>query len=131
MPYQVQDTTMKTETGEADPDHNLIFKSIAAPVVAILTEAAQGHNTRIDAATIGAVHDDHIPPLEATAIDHAATHHIDHIADHPYIEVLQLTNPEIAVDHAHDLPTYLQGRTHTDQVHIPADHEESHTSRRT
>ena len=36
-----------------------------------------------------------------------------------HIEVLQLTNPEITVDHAHNHPTDLQGKTHTDQVHIP------------
>ena len=35
------------------------------------------------------------------------------------------------VDHTHDHPTDLQGRTHTDQVHIPAGQKETHTSRRT
>ena len=59
------------------------------------------------------------------------THHIDHIADHPHIEVLQLTSQEITADHSHNHPTDLQGRTHIDQVHIAADHEENHTSRRT
>ena len=29
MPDQVQDKTMKTGTGKVDPDHNLIFASIA------------------------------------------------------------------------------------------------------
>ena len=85
----------------------------------------------MDVATLGAAHDDHPPPIEATAIDLAMTHHIDCIADHPDIEVLQLTNPAITADHAHDHPTDLQGRTHKDQVHIPGDHEENHTSRRT
>ena len=71
------------------------------------------------------------PPIEATAINLTMTHHIDLIADHPHIEVLQHINPEITVGHTHDHPTNLQGRTHTDQVHIPADHKENHTSRRT
>ena len=30
MPGQVQDTTVKTETGKADQDHNLIFKDTTA-----------------------------------------------------------------------------------------------------
>ena len=99
MPDQVQDTTMKTKTGEADPDYNLILKDIALQVIAIHTEAIQGHNTGINATTTGAVHDDHAPPIEATAINLATTHYINHIADNPHIEVLQLTNPEITVDH--------------------------------
>ena len=69
------------------------------------------------------------PHIETAAIDPAMTHHINHIADHPHLEVLQLTNPEITIDHTQDHPTNLQSRTHTDQVHIPADHEENHTSR--
>ena len=128
MPDQVQDTTMKTETGKADPDHNLIFEIIAAQVVMILKEATQGHNTGIDAAAIGAAHNDCTPPVEAKAINLTATCHINHIADNPHIEVLQLINPEIAVDPTHNHPTNLQGRTH---IHIPADHKENHTSRRT
>ena len=131
MPDQIQDTTMKTETGKADPDHNLIFKNIAAQVIMIPTEAAQGHNTGIDTATTGAAHDDHALPMEATAINLTMTHHIDCITDHPQIELLQLTNSEIAVDHAHDHLTDLQDRTHTDQVHNPAYHKENHTLRRT
>ena len=67
----------------------------------------------------------------ATAINLTATYNINHITDYPHIEVLQLTNTEIAVDHAHNHSTDLQGRTHTDQVHIPADQKENHTSRRT
>ena len=63
-------------------------------------------------------HNDHAPPIEATAIYLATTCHINLITDHPDIEVLQLINPEITVDHTHDHPTNLQGRTHTDQVHI-------------
>ena len=59
------------------------------------------------------------------------THNTNHLADHPHIEVLQLSTPEIAVDHAQDHPTYLQGETYTDQIHIPADHEANHTPRRT
>ena len=92
MTDQVQDTTMKTQIGTANPGHNPILKGITAPVITIPTKATQGHNTGIDTATIRAVHDDHAPPVEATAIGPTGTHHI---ADHPHIEVLQLTNPEI------------------------------------
>ena len=97
----------------------------------IHTEAAHGHNTRINAATTGAAHNAHAPPIEVTAINLTVTHHIYHIADHPHIEVLQLTTPEIIVDHAHDHPTNLQGETCTGHIHIPADHKANHTSRRT
>ena len=131
MPDQVQDTAMKTETGKANPDHNLIFEEITAWVILIPTEAALDHNTGIDMASTGAVHNNHAPPIGPTAIDLTMTHHIDHIADHPHIEVLQLINPEIAVGHIHDHPTDLQSRMHIDQVHTPADHVEDHTPRRT
>ena len=97
----------------------------------ILTEAMQGHNTGIDVATTGAAHDGCNPPIQASAIYLTVTHHINLIADHPYIEVLQHINPEIAAGHTHDHPTDPQGRTHTVQVCIPADHEENHTPRRT
>ena len=50
----------------------------------------------------GTAHNDHTPPIQATVINLAVTHHIDHIIDHPHIGVLQLTNPEITVDHTHD-----------------------------
>ena len=131
MPDLHQDTTMKKETGKANPDHNLIFKNIAAQVITIHTESNQGHNTGTDAATTGAAHDNHTLPIEVTDINLSATHHINLTTDHTHIEVLQLFTPEITVGHTHDHPTDLQGRTHTDQVHIPANHEENHTSRRT
>ena len=132
MQDQVQDITMKTETGKANPDCNLIFKDNVTWVIKIHTEAAQGHNTGINAATTGAAHNDHTPPIEAAATNLTVTYHIDHIAHHPHIEVLQLTNPEIAVvDHTHNHPTDLQGKTCTYHVHIPADHEEENTSRKT
>ena len=54
---QVQGTTMKTGTGEANPDHNLIFTDIAAQVIVIHTEDAQGHNIGIIPATTGAAPD--------------------------------------------------------------------------
>ena len=95
LPDLVQDTTMKKEKGEANLDHNLIFENIAACIIAILTEAVQGHNTRIDAATTGAAHNNCALPIEATTIDLTMTHHIDYITDHPHIEGLQLINPEI------------------------------------
>ena len=69
--------------------------------------------------------------MEITAIDLAMTHHNDHIADHPHIGVPQLTSLDITVDHAHDHPTNLQSKTYTGHIHIPADHEANHTSRRT
>ena len=97
----------------------------------IHTEVTQDHNIRIIATTTGAANIAHAPPIEVTAINLTATHHINHITDHPHIEVLQLTTPEIAEGHTHDHPTNLQGKIYTDQVHIPADHEASHTSSRT
>ena len=127
MPDQVHNTTMKTETGKVNPDHNLIFTGIAARVIMIHTEAAQGHLIEIITATIGAAHNAHTPPTEVTAINITVTHHIINILDHPHIEVLQLTTPEIAVGHTHDHPTYLQSETCTYQIHIPADHEANHT----
>ena len=96
----------------------------------IHTEATQGCNTRINAATTGAAHDSHASPIEVTAINPAMTHHTDHITDHPHIEVLQLTTPEIAVDYTYYHSTNLQGETHTDQVHIPTDYVVNHILRR-
>ena len=128
---QIWDTIVGTETGKANPDHSHTFTNIAAWVIVIPTEAALDHNTRIDAATTGAAHSDHASPIEATAIDLTMIHHIDHIADCPHTEALQVINPEITVGHIHNHPTDLQGRTHVDQVHTPADHEKNHTPRRT
>ena len=71
-------------------------------------EDTQGHNTGINAATTGAAHDVHNPPIEVTAIDLTVTHYIDHITDHPHTEVLQLTTPETTVEHAH--PSYQSSR---------------------
>ena len=122
---------MKTETGKADPDHSHTFANITAEVIMIPTEAALDHNTRIDATTSGAAHNNCAPPIEATAIDLTMTHDINHITDHPHIDALQVINPEILVGHIHDHPTDLQGRTHVDQVHTPADHKKNHTPRRT
>ena len=93
----------------------------------ICIEAALDCNTRIDAAITGAAHDDCAPLIEATATDLTMICHIDHIADHPHIEVLQLINSEMRVGHIHDHPTDLQSRTQVDQVHTPADNEENHT----
>ena len=94
MPDLVQDITMKTGTSEANPNHTHIFKNIAAQVIMILTEAVQGHNTGINVATTGAVHNNHAPPIEAKAIDLTMTHHIDCIAEHPHIDALQVTNQD-------------------------------------
>ena len=132
MPEQGQGTTMKTGKGEANPDHYLIFTDIAAQVIAIHTEATQGHNIGIIAATTVVAHDAHALPIEVTTINLAMTHHIDCTTDHPHIEVLNLSTPEMTVGHAHNHPTDIQGETtHTDQVHIPADNKANHTSRRT
>ena len=68
----------------------------------ILTEATQGHNTGIDAATIGAAHDDHASHIEVTIINLTATHPINHIADSPHIEISQCTKLGITVDQSQD-----------------------------
>ena len=57
MPDQVQDTTMKTEAGEGNPYHSLIFKDIATQVM-ICIEAALDCDTKIDAAITEAAHND-------------------------------------------------------------------------
>ena len=109
MPDHVHHTTMKTGTGEADPDHNLISADITAQVIMIHTEAVQGHITVIHVATTGAAHNTHAPPIRVTAINPAMTHHTDHITDdHPCIAVLQLTTLEITVDHSQ--PSYKSSR---------------------
>ena len=71
------------ETDKVNPDCTLTTENITAQVIVIPIEAALDHNTRIDAATTGAVHDNLTPPIEATAIDLVTTLHIDHITDHP------------------------------------------------
>ena len=97
------------ETDEANLDHSLTFKDIAAQVMTIPIEAALDHNTRIDAAITGAAPDILTPPIEATAINLTVTHHIDHITDHPCIGTLQVINPQITVGHIQDHPTGLKG----------------------
>ena len=104
-PDQVQGTTMKTGTGKVVPGHNLFFTEIAAQVIRTHTEATPGHDIGIITATPGVAHDSHAPYTEITAIDPTATHHTDPTADHPHIEVLKLTTPEIIVDHIHIHPT--------------------------
>ena len=126
-----QGATMKTGTGEAIQDHNLISTDTTAQVITIHTKATPGHNIGIIAATPGVAHDAHTPHIGITAINPTSTHHTYLITDHPHMEVLQLTTPEIEVDHAHNLPTNLQGETHTNHIHIPVDHVANHTSRRT
>ena len=125
----LQDTITKRETVKADLNQNVIFENNTFQVITILTETTQGHNTGTDEASMGAAHNNHTTHIEAKAINLTVTCCINHIANHPHIEVLQLTNPEIAVGHAHDHPTDLKGRTHMDQVHIPASNEENHTLR--
>ena len=128
---QVQDTTMKTRTGEVIPDHNLIFTDIAAQVIMTYTEAAPGHAIGIITVTPGVAHGAHVPHIEITVNDPAMTHHTDLITDHPHIEVPLLTTPEIIVDHIHIHPTNPQGEFHIGHTHTPADHEANHTTRRT
>ena len=120
MPDQVQETTMKIETGKANPDQSPTFKDITAQVIMICIEVALDHNTGIDAATTGADHDDLTQPTEDIATDLAMTHHTGHITDHPNIEALQVINLETAVDHIHDHPTDLQGMNLTNQIHTSA-----------
>ena len=88
MPVQVDNTTVKTGTGEVDPDHNLISADIKPQVAMIHTEATEGHIIGIITTTTGAAHSVHAPPMEGTAINLVTTHCIDLIADHPNIEVL-------------------------------------------
>ena len=59
------------------------------------------------------------------------THHINLIADHPHIEVPQLTTPEIIVDLIHVHPTNPQDKICISHIHTPADHEANHTIKRT
>ena len=111
---------MKIKTSTADPDHSPTTKDIAAQVIMICIETTLNHNTRIDAATTEAAHDDLTQPTKDTATDLTVTHCIGHTADHPHITALQVIDPKIAVGHIHDNPTDLQGMNHTDQIHTPA-----------
>ena len=97
----------------------------------IHTEATPDHDIGIIAATPGVAYNAHAPHTEIIAINPTGTHHTNLIADHPHIDVLQLTAPENVVDHIHINPTNLQGKIHTSYIHIPADHEANHISRRT
>ena len=76
---------MKTGTSKVDPDHNVIFANSTVQFIIIHTEAAQGHNIGIITATTEAAHDVHAPPIE-------------------------VTTPEITVDHTHDHPTNFKVR---------------------
>ena len=120
MPDGFQGTTMKIETGKADPDHSHTFKDIAAQAIAICIEATPDCNTGIDAATTEAAHNDLAQPREDTATDLTMTPHTNHIADHPSIEALQVINPKIVVGHVHAPPTNLQDMNLADQIHTPA-----------
>ena len=122
---------MIIETGKANPDHSLTFEDITAQVIMIPIEATLDHSNRIDAATTGAAHDDLAPPIEATAINFATTHHINHFTDHPHREALQVIDLEITVSHIHDHPTDLQGMNNVDQLHNPAGQDQNHIPRRT
>ena len=81
---------MKIETGEANPDHSPSFKDLTAWVIAIHIEATLDHNTRVDATTTGAAHNDLTQSTEDTATNLTVTHHTGHITDHPNIEALQV-----------------------------------------
>ena len=122
---------MKIETDAANPDHSPTTKGIAFQVIMICIEATLDPRTNIDAATTEVAHDDFAQTTEGTATYPTVTHHTGHIADHPYIAVLCVINPEITVDHTEDHPTDLQGMNHADQIHTPAGQEESHIPRRT
>ena len=109
---------MKIETGKADPDHSHSFEDITTQVITVHIEATLDHNTRTDVTTAGAAHNDLTQPTEDAATDLTMTHHTDHIADHPHIEVLQVIGPEITVYHINDHPTDLQDMNLTNQIHI-------------
>ena len=83
MRDQIQGTTMKIETGEANSDHSHTFENIAAQSIAIHMEAALDCSTGIDAATRETAHNDLAQPTKDTATDLAMTHHANHIADFP------------------------------------------------
>ena len=131
MPDQVQGTTVKTETDEANQDHSPIFVDITAQVITIHIEATLGHNTEIDATTTGAVHDDLAQFTEDTATDITMTLHTGHITDPPTFKDLQVMNLRIAVDHIHDHPIDPQDMDLADQIHIPARQEKDCILRRT
>ena len=118
MPDQVQDTTMKTGTGEVIPDYNLILTDIAVRAIMIHTEATPGNSTGTIAATPGVTNDGHAPHIEIIAINPATAHHTDPIADCPHTEVLQLTTQR---DHSrsHWCPSYKSSRwdLHRSQSH--------------
>ena len=101
MPNQVWGTTVKIETSKADPDHSLTFKDLAAWVIVIPTEAALDFNTRTDAITSEAAHDDLTQLTKHKATDLAMTHYTGCIAGLPNINALQVINPEIIVDYIH------------------------------
>ena len=102
---QVQDTNVKARTGKVVPHHNLIFTDITVQVIMTHTEATPGHDIGIITATPGVAHNTNIPHIEITVINPTTTHHTNLIADHPHIEVPQLTTPEIIGDHIHLHPT--------------------------
>ena len=127
----IQDTNVKVGTDKVISNHSLIFTGIAAQVIMTHTEATPGHDIGIIAAIPRVAHNAHVPYIEITVIDPTRTHHTDLIADHPHIEVPQLTTPEIIVDHVHIHPTNPQDKFHIGHTHTPADHKAHHTTRRT
>ena len=131
MANWIQGTSVKIETGKANPDNSPTFEEITAWVNTIHIEATLHHNTEIDVTTTGAAHDNLGQTTKDTATDLAVTHCTGHIADHPNIKALQVINPEITVGHIHDHPTDPQGMNLTDQIHTPTGWEEGHIPRRT
>ena len=95
---------MKTERGEANPDHSLTFQDIAAQAIIICIEATLYHTTEIDAAITELAHDNLTPQTADTATDLAVIPLTDHIADHPNTEALQAIDPDIIVGHTHGHP---------------------------
>ena len=95
------------------------------------TEATPSHDIGIITTTSGVAHNAHIPHIEITVINPTTTHHTNVTADHPCIEVPQLTTPEIVVDGIHIHHTNPQGEICIGHTHTPADHKANHISRRT
>ena len=116
-PDKVQDTTMKTGTGEVVPGHNIIFTDITAHVIMTRTEAAPGHDIGIITATPGVACNAHAPHIGSTTINPTMTHYTDLITDNPHVEVPQPTTPEIIEDHFHIHSINPQSEIHTG--HIP------------
>ena len=114
---QARETTTKTDTSAADPDHKLISIIIEAQTITTHTEATPDHTIGSTEDTTGVSQNDLTPPL--TTINPTMTHYT---ADYLHIEALPLT-PEIAAGHTLDQQTHRLEEIHTDLLHTSTNHE--------